>query len=177
MYDRTYWVDHVLSETNKFKVIATSLGDDIYTITPYGTVMQNGTFQDAAHFNKVEEQLTAQELGILLLTNAHGQQMDRNVAFDAAIEKTRKAVNAEYENIAMLKNTLKFPFNNSQQTIALDKPRDNANYRVDYDIVYSEGNVGEIIISDKLVNGFKLAYTGSAAKVNIVYKIIGGYNA
>ena len=67
MRNRTYWVDHVLSETNKFNVI--SFHDDIYTITPYGTVMQQGTFQDAAHFNSIEEGLTANEEAILLLLN------------------------------------------------------------------------------------------------------------
>ena len=177
MYDRTYWVDHVLSETNKFKVILSSLGDDIYSITPYGTVMQNGTFQDAAHFNKIEEQLTAQELGTLLLINAHSQQIDYNTALDAVIEKTRKAVNAANTNIAFLTNTMAFPFNNSQQSIALDKMRDNTNYHVDYYVALSEGNIGEIIVSDKLRNGFKLAYTGSAKKVHIVYTITGGYDA
>ena len=63
MRQRTYWQDHVLSQTNKYTVQpATSLGADVYNITPFGTVMQQGTFQDAEHFNSVEEGLTAEEI-------------------------------------------------------------------------------------------------------------------
>jgi len=36
------------------------------------------------------------------------------------------------------------------------------------------GNPGEIVVSDKLVNGFKIAHTGSAPSVTIKYTVIGG---
>ena len=37
------------------------------------------------------------------------------------------------------------------------------------------GNIGEIVVSDKLTNGFKLAYTGGAKTVTVKYYVIGGF--
>lgn len=39
----------------------------------------------------------------------------------------------------------------------------------------ANGNVGEIVVTDKLTNGFKLAFTGSASSVTVKYTVIGGY--
>lgn len=36
-------------------------------------------------------------------------------------------------------------------------------------------NLGQIEVSDKLSNGFKVAYTGSATAATINYIVIGGY--
>lgn len=76
---------------------------------------------------------------------------------------------------ATLTNTQAFPFNNSKTTVAI-ATRDNVNYAVDIYVSESTGNVGDIIISDKLVNGFKVEFTGSATSVTIKYVVLGGMN-
>lgn len=45
MYDRTYWQDHVLSESGKYVVVRTDGGDNVFTITPFGEVMQRAHFR------------------------------------------------------------------------------------------------------------------------------------
>ena len=73
-----------------------------------------------------------------------------------------------------LTNSLAFPFNNSQITVPISAERDNQNYIVDYEVTAAVGNVGDIIVSAKLVNGFKLEYTGSATSVTVKYQVLGG---
>ncbi len=76
---------------------------------------------------------------------------------------------------ASLTNSLAFPFNNSKKSVALSHSLDNANYEV---VILSAtaatGNIGDIEITDRLVNGFKMAHTGSAASVTVTYAVIGG---
>lgn len=74
-----------------------------------------------------------------------------------------------------LSNSLKFPFNNSQQSVALEAKRDNLNYIVVIVNIAGEGNVGEVEVTDRLENGFKISYTGSASSATITYAVIGGY--
>lgn len=74
-----------------------------------------------------------------------------------------------------LTNTLAFPFNNSIKSVALSDERFNTDYTIYTEIVSAEGIVGDIEISDKLINGFKIAYTGSAKSVTVKYYITGGY--
>ena len=71
-------------------------------------------------------------------------------------------------------NTQKFPFNDSQKTVALVKTQKNTKYVVIVDDV-TAGNVGDIVVTDKQVNGFKIAYTGSAASATAKYTVIGGF--
>ena len=74
-----------------------------------------------------------------------------------------------------LTNTLKFPFNNSRLSVALTNTQLNGDYIVMTEVVSAYGNVGEIEITDKLTNGFKIAYTGSSPSVTIRYIVIGGF--
>lgn len=73
-----------------------------------------------------------------------------------------------------LTNSMTFPFNNSQQSIALRTAQNN-NYIVMTEVASASGNVGEINVSDLLSNGFKLSYTGSAKSATIKYYVIGGF--
>ena len=78
-----------------------------------------------------------------------------------------------------LKNTSKsIPFNNSTQSIALANKRDSANYDVEIQVVEATGTgiVGVFDITDKMLNGFKLAYSGSASSVTVKLTIKGGSN-
>ena len=74
-----------------------------------------------------------------------------------------------------LKNSETYPFNNSQVSIPLAITREGTDYSVHTDVVAKDGNVGEVVVSDKLSNGFKLAFTGSAKNVTVKYSVIGGY--
>lgn len=75
-----------------------------------------------------------------------------------------------------LTNSLQFPFNNSQESVALAKTQRDVNYAVIAEISSSNGNAGEVFATDKQVNGFKLAYTGSASSAVVKYIVIGGLN-
>lgn len=72
MRDRTIWKDHVVSDTGYFyvKEVPEISEDDVYAIKPFGEVMQQGTMQDAEHFNSIEDSLDAHELAIGLLLNS-----------------------------------------------------------------------------------------------------------
>lgn len=52
--------------------------------------------------------------------------------------------------------------------------RDNTDYTVDVDIQAHAGNVGEIRIYDKQLNGFKVQYDGSAESATLILRIKGG---
>ena len=77
----------------------------------------------------------------------------------------------------VLTNTQAFPFNNSIVTVPLTTTRDNLNYIVEViEVTPTGGPAGEIEFTDRQVNGFKVAFTGSASKVVVKYAVIGGYN-
>lgn len=205
MRERTYWKNHILSVINKYKV-----DGSVKTITPHGTVVQEGTPQDADHFNSIEEGLSALELAFLILNLRYGQDkdvLDEKVQelvtdvqgitetigeyggdieeLEEAIENMGNAIYGLHEDIAevasveigqvTLTNSLTFPFNNSKKTVAIGNPRDNGYYHVVTDVVSAVGCVGEVVVSDRLTNGFKLEYTGSASSVTIKYIVIGGW--
>ena len=66
MYQYTDWKDHVTLPANCFKI--TDNGDGTVTITPAGTVMQQGTPQDQTHFGNLEKgMLDAHTAALLLL--------------------------------------------------------------------------------------------------------------
>ena len=74
-----------------------------------------------------------------------------------------------------LTNTLAFPFNDSKETVTLNPVRENTKYIVLTDVTSFSGNAGDIVVSDKAVNGFAIAFTGSASSVTVSYSVIGGY--
>ena len=86
--------------------------------------------------------------------------------------KVEKILQAEEGTITLSNNEL-YPFNNSQQTIAL-KHRTNSNYIVLTGIESAMGNAGKIEVSEQLNNGFKIKFTGSASSITVKYKILGG---
>ncbi len=75
-----------------------------------------------------------------------------------------------------LTNTKEYPFNDSAQLILLARERTNADYFVLAEAYPSSGDIGQILISDKACNGFRLSYTGSAKEVRIHLKIMDGEN-
>lgn len=77
---------------------------------------------------------------------------------------------------ATLTNTSKYPFNNSVKTLALGdgNMRDNKDYTIAVETEAVGGFVGDIVITDKMLNGFKIAYTGSASSVKVKCYVRGG---
>ena len=71
-----------------------------------------------------------------------------------------------------LTNSQNYPFNNSKTTVSLQTEKSGKYFVFAKPVDYSK-NVGEIQITDELSNGFKIAYTGSAASVQIEYTVTG----
>mgnify|MGYP007070074542 CR=1 FL=1 len=124
-------------------------------------------------------------LRLFLTELAHSKE--ENAQRDGIVESQGTRLSAAEANITKLlarteieagtvtlTNSDTFPFNNSQRTVALVKERANQNYIVDYEVTAAVGNVGDIIVSAKLVNGFKIEHTGSATSVTIKYQVLGG---
>lgn len=157
MYNRTYWDDHVVNEE--------------------GEVLQQGTPVSEDRLNNMEEGIHA-----------------ANVAAIMAMNTARLAMEAVESNVvikdATILNSAEYPFNNSGDdpngTIAFtgQEERHNTNYAVFADVlsarhtsgdwVSSKGLEGNIVIYDKMVNGFKCRFTGSAQEVKLRLFIVGG---
>ncbi len=133
-------------------------------------VIQEGTLQSASNFN----------------TGEHGTE-DAHAAFAIFLqyylqyEREARAKNVNYEaeflnevKTITLTNSLKFPRNNSVQTISMTTARKTLNYDVSWEITAATGNVGDIVVSDKQLNGFKIAYDGSASSVTLKIRVKGG---
>ena len=159
MYDWTNWLDHVTDPSNVFQL--EDLGGGLVRLTLAGTVMQQGTPQDQTRFNNMECGIIDVHAALALLFNYARQQ---------AWEVERGSVT--------LTNTDKAPFNNSKQSIALVTAKESTDYLVMCAVASYEakaGSVGEVVISDKLTNGFKMEFTGSTSSVTVNYVVIGGY--
>jgi len=155
-YERTEWKDHVTSPSDVFTIVDN--GNGTYTITRVGTVQQQGTPQDQAHFNNIEEGIVDSQLFAEMLLN-YARQMGWEVE----------------QGSVTLTNTSTYPFNNSQQTVALATEKESTDYLVLIQGVSPDIAVGDIKVTDKLINGFKMAYDGSATAVTITYTVIAGY--
>lgn len=110
------------------------------------------------------------EVRILADTN----HADTRLAVSLLINHSRQNAWSVERGTVTLTNTQRFPFNNSRKTVALAAKRDSGDYTVLTEIVSFVGCAGEIEVSDRLTNGFKLAFTGGASKVTVRYTVFGG---
>lgn len=124
-----------------------------------GEAIQAGTDQSAAHFNNMEEGISDTDLAARLMLLALG--------------RTIGEVDTEVQTVT-LTNSASYPFNNSGQTVAPLTARNNMTYTVEPEVSDHDGNVGEIHITDRLLNGFKVSYDGSATSATIILRIKGG---
>ena len=74
-----------------------------------------------------------------------------------------------------LTNSQEFPFYNSRKTVSLVPAQANSDYLVDVEVDEANGNVGEVIVSSRMTNGFAIEHTGSATSVTVNYFVIGGF--
>lgn len=122
-------------------------------------VIQDGTPQSAGNFNNMEHGISDAHLAAALLIIQSGLTADQ-------VATEEKAVT--------LSNSQSYPFNNSTQTIALSRVRNFTDYTVEAEITDHDGNVGDVRIFDRMLNGFKVAYDGSAKSATIKLRIKGG---
>lgn len=135
--------------------------DDIYD-EETGELIQEGTPMSRTQFYNMETGILGNNiLGAYLLEHIFQQQ--RSLA----------DLEGEIKEVA-LKNSLDYPFNDSTQTIALEHERDSLTYRVGVEVLEADGLVGDIVVYDKALNGFKVRYTGSARNVKLRYYVTGG---
>ena len=157
MYQWIDWKDQIDQFTGCF--IEEAQGDGSIKHTPVrGTVQQQGTDQDADNFGHMMNGIIDAHLAIDLLLNFARQN---------SWEIERGTVN--------LTNSLAYPFNNSLQSVALSAVKESTDYIVLAEVTAFNGNVGEIVVTDKLQNGFKIGYSGSAASATVKYSVIGGF--
>ncbi len=162
-YNWTEWQDHVTEFEDRY---TESRNDDgTITHTPVeGEILQKGTPQSAKNFNHMEDGITnASELAALLAIGViHQRQQAENLSGDVL----------EVE----LTNSMEYPFNNSVKTVALNRPRNNLDYTVEEEVMEcSGGSAGDIEVTQKLTNGFKIEHTGSAKKVKLKVFVKGGF--
>ncbi|MDD6082243.1 MAG: hypothetical protein PUB89_05260 [Oscillospiraceae bacterium] len=123
-----------------------------------GEIIQQGTPQSAKNFNNMED-------GIL----------DASIASNfliIAVSQLISEQNVEVKELAFT-NTARYPFNNSAKTVSI-ATRANTNYTVDATVIEHSGDVGDIIVYDKMINGFKVRYDGSAKSATIKLAVRGG---
>ena len=170
MYQNTFWLDEVDQYEDIFVEETSSVAQGAVKHTKYrGTVQQQGTPQNATNFNNMENGILDAHIAHDLLLNAYRQSLWRVEDLERATDQETGAVT--------LTNTDAFPFNNSIVTVPLTITRDNLNYIVEVIKVEPTGGpAGEIEISERQVNGFKMAFTGSASSVKVTYAVIGGYD-
>ena len=111
------------------------------------------------------------------LLNHAEQGISNNDAAIATLNTWKNAHGIVIEGSTTLTNSQLFPFNNSKKTVSLGRTLANADYEVVIaSAVSSDGaNIGEIVVSERQTNGFKMQHTGSAASVAVTYFVIGGF--
>lgn len=161
------WKDRIVQRPRTYTEVYNQDGSRTDTPSP-GTVQEAGTQISATNLNQMDFGIQDAKIAAELILNRLRQNEWRT-------DHLEKATVQEVGEVT-LANSAKFPFNNSKQTVALTNTRDNLNYTVVIVSVTGNGNVGDVEVTDRLVNGFKIAHTGSAKSVTVQYAVIGGYN-
>ena len=163
MRDPINFLDHVVEYQGRFQ--ETDLGNNLIQHDPApGEIVQEGTPLNAANMNLLD---TAALQAIMMgsLNTSLLRQLSDKVEAQAGeqIEVT-------------LTNTQQYPFNNSNKAVQLGTNRNKKNYTVLVEVLSSEGGgVGEILVTNKLLNGFQIAYTGAASSVTVNCIVQGGF--
>lgn len=161
-YNILLWKDHAVTPDKTYKVIENS--DGTITLTPAGKIIQQGTNMSAGNFNNLETGVFAANIAAAEAMQLLRLLKDKSEALEGVIIE------------ATLKNSKKYPFNDSVKTLALGSAnlRNNKDYTVVVEAEAADGFVGDIVISDKMLNGFKVAFTGSASSVSVKCYVQGG---
>lgn len=169
MHNQTEWKDHVTQYPNRRR-LTTNPDGSTEVVKEQGEVIQQGTPQSATNFNN-------QENGIQDSHTAFAVLLQYFMQFERWVREKIADYAAEFLNeikTVTLNNSDIFPFNNSVQTISLTTVRKTLNYDVSWEVTSANGNVGDISITDKQLNGFKISFDGSATSVTLKIRIKGG---
>ena len=160
-YQLLTWVVEARIPQRTFTMVTNA--DGTITLTPAGTEIKKGTPLAAVTFQRME-------YGVM-----DGMGLGAFLA-DMQLKLQNKVESLVGEaHTVTLTNTKSYPFNNSQTTIAMTTKRNTKDYKVLCEIVdKSPEGVGDVIISDKQLNGFKIRYTGAATSVTMNLYVIGG---
>lgn len=172
MYGMTLWKDEVVQYPYRYTETQNSDGTVEHNPSP-GTVIQEGTPQSATNFNHMENGIHDAHVAeaIFMQYKMHEQEeVERRLGEHDA------EFSAETGTVTLTNtNTVFFAFNNSGSTVALKTVRKTMNYDLDIEITeVAGGQVGDVIVYDKQLNGFKLRFEGSAKSVKVKYKVRGG---
>lgn len=164
-YARKQWLDHVVEFPNRFT--ETSLGNNLVEEVPApGEIIQQGTPQSASNFNNLEEGVVA------------GTEMADYLAI-MVLQAQRGLENLKGEHgETTITNSQTYPFNSTATngtTVSLAAKRDTTDYTVDIEVTDEQGGcAGNITVYDKLQNGFKIRFDGSASQIGVRYTVRGG---
>lgn len=200
MYQKTDWKDHVVQRPKTYTETVNADGSKTFTDAP-GEIIQQGTPMSATNFNVMEVGIgdahTAKQIFLQFWLNFRRWVEGKIAEFTASIASNASAISAlqtgattSATNIGKLEaddtpesktvtltNSQKWPFNNSLQTVALTTNRPTTNYTVDAEIkAVAGGTIQGVKISDRLANGFKVAYEGDATSATLKLIIKGGIN-
>lgn len=162
MIEPVNWQDHIVEHPDWYKEVDVGNGNVQHIKVP-GTVKQQGTPLSAKNLNHQE----SEALEALFMTRF----------LSDLLRKQADTVNglAGEQITVTLTNTQSYPFNDSKKTVSLGTVRNTKNYTVLVEILSKTGaGVGDIEITDKLTNGFKIAYTGAASSVTVNCIVQGG---
>lgn len=158
MYRATEWKDHVTEFPNRRKLTNNEDGT-VDVEKAQGAVIQQGTPQSATNFNNMETAIF-ESIGLngLLAMRAKLQQ--------EALKENE---------IIAIPITITGTGNLESVAIPTDKTRNRTAYNVMTEITaVNGGDAGDIIVSTKQANGFKVKYTGDAASVEVRLMVQGG---
>ncbi len=155
------WKDHVVEYPNRYT--KDEVNGYVTLQKAPGTVKQQGTPQNATNFNTMD--LAALE-AMLMASQASRVLIHMGDTVGGLVGE---------KIIVTLTNTQVYPHNNSKKTVQLPVSRNNMDYTVECEVVsVTGGSVGDFEFSDKLLNGFKIAFTGSAKSVTVNCYVRGG---
>lgn len=166
------FLDHVVEYPGRFK--ETDLGSDLvqHDASP-GEIVQEGTPLNADNMNKLDDGIEDAHFAVDILTQYAAQ---RREVVDKRLDDHDDEFTAENGTVTLTNSaTAFFGFNNSGQTVALQTVRKTMNYDLDIEVTsFSGGQIGDVIVYDRQLNGFKLRFEGSATSVTVKYKVRGG---
>lgn len=162
MRELVRWKDHVVEHPSRYKETEIKPGVIELEKDP-GEILVQGTPMNAGNFNTMD--LAALEAMLMASESSRAICILQNTVNGLTGKKIP----------VTLTNSRVYPHNNSKKTIPIPTPRNTMDYTIECEVEsVTGGAVGELVITDKLLNGFKLAHTGSATKVVVNCFVRGG---
>lgn len=161
MYIPVFFQDRIVEFPRR--VSAVNLGNGLFEWKPEpGEITQRGTQQSATNFGNVDFGVMENALIVGLVT------MNLRLVQDSVDD-----LKGQYLTVS-LTNTMKYPATNAEKTVTLPKMVNRSDYKVDYEIISSDGPVEFVEVYDRSLNAFKICYSGSAKNVTLKLHVIGG---